>query len=36
MDKFTQNYVDRFMNELVAHNPGEKNSTRLSGRWWKV
>ena len=24
MDKFTQNYVDRFMNELVAHNPGEK------------
>ena len=24
MDKFTQNYVDRFMDELVARNPGEK------------
>ena len=24
MDKFTQNYVDRFMDELIAHNPGEK------------
>ena len=24
MDKFTQNYVDRFMNELIARNPGEK------------
>ena len=24
MDKFTQNYVDRFMDELIARNPGEK------------
>lgn len=24
MDKFTRNYVDRFMSELVARNPGEK------------
>lgn len=23
MDKFTQNYVDRFMSELIARNPGE-------------
>ena len=25
MDKFTQNYVDRFMDELIARNPGEKD-----------
>lgn len=24
MDKFTANYVDRFMSELIARNPGEK------------
>ena len=24
MDKFTQNFVDRFMHELIARNPGEK------------
>ena len=24
MDKFTENYIDRFMSELIARNPGEK------------
>ncbi len=24
MDKFTANYVDRFISELIARNPGEK------------
>ena len=31
MDKFTQNYVDRFMAELIARNPGEKEFHQAVG-----